>query len=180
MHCYEIDASIWRSVILTCTQDGVKTDLEWGCNRSRVFFLLLHIIVGDGVLSQVWDGTLATCACATHVSSQRFDVNRIRKRWRISRVIMYKAVYHGLCMAMLVLDSFGAQFLTGFARTTPFPADGRHQGQHSKSKVPCSWGKRPPVKQCGLGAWKEWSPQWCPCMGSTGNVSGIRIKCIYR
>ena len=118
MHCYEIDASIWRSVILTCTQDGVKTDLEWGCNRSRVFFLLLHIIVGDGVLSQVWDGTLATCACATHVSSQRFDVNRIRKRWRISRVIMYKAVYHGLCMAMLVLDSFGAQFLTGFARTT--------------------------------------------------------------
>ena len=64
--------------------------------------------------------------------------------------------------------------------TTPFPADGRHQGQHSKSKAPCSWGKRPPVKQCGLGAWKEWSPQWCPCMGSTGNVSGIRIKCIGR
>ena len=72
-----------------------------------MFFLLLHIIVGDGVLSQVWDGTLATCACATHVSSQRFDVNRIRKRCRISWVIMYKAVYHGLCMA---------QFLTGFAK----------------------------------------------------------------
>ena len=113
----------------------------------------------------------ATCACVTHVSSQRFDVNRIRKRCRISWVIMYKAVSHGLCMAMLVLDSFGAQFLV---RVSLGPL---HCQLMVGTKASIPKARLLAVEESGRLS-KNGAHNGAPKMGSTGNVSGIRIKCI--